>query len=155
MSEEETKDKYVMMFKPEYLGNRTISAGMYGTFIFSKNAEKIVKEDRGQPICKKLAEMIATPEGCTAFRDYVKTNPDFKVKGLEKEFNTYLVDTAKRKTTSLFTMQLISHDELVKAIDGENLETLAKEESEVITGNLHGSANRHESRIDGPRQMNR
>ena len=150
---EEDKDKCEMIFRPEYRGNRTISAGIYGTFTFSRGAEKILKEDKSCIVCKELAEAIATPEQCTAFRDYVRTNPDFKVK--ETSFNKYLVDTAKRKTTKLLTVQLLDPDALAKAADGENLETLAAEESAAISDNLHGGASKRESRIDGPRQMNR
>ena len=144
MSEEEAKEKYVMMFKPEYLGNRTISAGIYGNFTFSKAAEKILEEDKGCKVSKNLADTIATPEKCTEFRDYVKTNPDFKVKTLA--FNTYLVDTAKpkRKTTRLLTVRLLAPDDLAKAADGENLETLAAEESKIMSDNLHGSTSSSE-----------
>ena len=152
MSEEDT-DKCEMIFRPEYRGNRTISAGMYGNFTFSKGAEKILKDDRYFTVSQELADAIATPELCAEFREYVLTNLDFKVK--ELGFNKYLVDTAKRKTTKLLTVQLLDHDSLVEAVDGENLEKLAIEEASAISDNLHGGASKRESRIDGPRQMNR
>ena len=150
---EEDKDNCEMIFRPEYHGNRTISAGIYGTFTFSREAEKILKDDRYFTVSKELADAIATPELCAEFRDYVRTNPDFKVK--ELGLGKYLVDTAKRKTTKLLTVQLLDPDALTKAADGENLETLAAEESAAISDNLHGGASKRESRIDGPRQMNR
>jgi len=106
-----------MMFPPQYEGGRKITVGIYGTYKFSKHAEKILREDYGHPVSEELAAALATPELASGFREYVMSNPDFKVAATDSR--EFVVKTAKSTTTKLMNLQLLSNVEGLEEIADE------------------------------------
>jgi len=106
-----------MMFPPQYEGGRKITVGIYGTYKFSKNAEKILREDYGHPIGEDLAKVLASPEMALGFKEYVMSNPDFKVASAEPR--EFVVKTSKNSTTKLLNLTLLSQSESLEELADE------------------------------------
>jgi len=150
----EENGDYRMMFPPRYEGRRHISLGIYGTFKFSKGAEQALKRITHFRVSQELVEALAQPEKCLAFRSHLMSNPAYSVGKIDDfTFEVSLPETqvikSKKKSKKPLT-KVVDRREIQGKIDGEDLESIAREEELVMAGNIYSSASQslYETKLD-------
>ncbi len=144
MSEEKVNSNgtYTMMVPAAFLGKRTIRAGIYGTFRFSRDAahaleERTYQERQYGPVDDELAQSINTPEGCAQFSRDIHDDPAFELTKVGPW--DYAVESR---------LQVLSPDDLAALVDEVDLDAVEDEEELLLAGNLYAGASnsKHETR---------